>query len=179
MKYFKLFFIILFAVTALQAADTTNVAVNYVEFDNAVLYYGPTTFGAAAGTDNCYTQAMDISFIDRQAGAQYPGIQVWFTDGTGTEDANGFVQFSNSVSRATAFGTTDGDLDQIQTTVKKDTIGVSEGAFDGLYWSRYMWLKFDGQTGNPNGSVVNWYILIPKAQNAPKRGCAGVKDTTS
>lgn len=159
------------------AADTTNCAVSYYEGDTWIVYYGTVTFGSAGGTDNAYSQAMSIADVSNVAD-QYAYIQIWFTDGVGTEDANGTVQFSNSTTATTFSGTADANLDQIQVTVKTDTIGVVNGALDGLRGNRYMRLKLDGQTGNPNGAVCNYYIKIPKAAGAPKRGVAGSKNTS-
>lgn len=150
---------------SLFAADTTNVAVSKDEDDFYVIYYGIATFGSAAGTDNCITQWMRVDFVDW---AINPGmLQIWCFDASGTEDVNGYVQFSSSDS-ATSFKelATDADLDQIQTTVIWDTIGVSMGKC--MYGAKYMRLKLDGQTGNPNGTKVNYYIYFQKPATLKK-----------
>ena len=160
------------------ATDTTNVAVSWVEGDTYILYYGAVTFPAAAGTDNAFTQAMDISDCVVKQGELFGGIQVKFVDGTGTEDADGFIEYSNSLTAADFLSVTDADLNQIQVTTKFDTVGVATAAMDYFQFSRYIRLKLDGQTGNPNGAVCNFYLKVYKREGAPKKGCAGAKDTS-
>jgi len=157
----------------LMGADATNQTVSYIEDDYTVLYYGTATFGAAGGTDNCYTQLMRIDFLDLTT---YPAtIQIWCTDVTGTEDVNGFIQFSNTVYDSTfkELGTDTG-LDQIQTTVKFDTVGVCLGVK--CYGAVYMRLKLDGQAGNPNSTPVNWSILFYKPERYAKTRLASTGD---
>jgi len=176
MKALKLILVFLvISYSSVFAADTTNVVVNFIEQDGWILFYGPATFSqkTSAGTDNSITQWMDISKLDI---ANNPGeIQLWITNIAGTEDVNGFIQFSNTTTGADfQHLTTDADLDQIQTTVKFDTVGISETIK--CNGARYMRLYFDGQTGNPDGASLNWYIFFTKPEKAWNKSIGSVGD---
>lgn len=166
MKYLGLMFLVLFCSVQIFAADVTNEAVNIEENKRFLMYYGTATFGAAGGTDDVTTQWMLVDFVDW---INSPGtLQVWATDISGTEDYNGYVEFSNTTVGANFFYlTTDSDLDQIGITVKWDTVGVALGKK--IYGVKYMRLRFDGQTGNPNSLVVNWYITFVKPDRYSKK----------
>lgn len=145
--------------TFVFAADTSNVVVTPLETNYSVMYYGVATMGVAGGEDNCTTQWMRCDFIDF---TNNPGtLQIWCTDITGTENINGYIQFSNSTT-ATTFKelATDGGLDAIATTVLWDTVGVAMGVK--TYGATYMRLKLDGQTSSPHSVEVNWYMLFAK-----------------
>ena len=141
------------------AADTSNVAVSFSETRYSTMYYGVATMGVAGGTDNCTTQWMRADFIDFD---YTPGtLQIWCTDITGTEDINGYIQFSNSTTGTTFKElATDAGLDAISTTVLWDTVGVSMGIK--TFGATYMRLKLDGQTSSPHSVEVNWYMLFIK-----------------
>jgi len=160
MKWFNVILVsLLIGCSQLFAADTTNVVVNYLESDYSILYYGPAKMGKAGGTDNSITQYMNIEGLDFTNGLGH--IQIWATDITGTEDYNGYIEFSNSTTGTTFQSlATDGDLDQMTTTVKLDTVGYANGIK--THGAKYMRLKFDGQTGNPHSLVINWYIYLVK-----------------
>lgn len=158
----------------LFAADTTNCVVNKVETDYFLMYYGPARMGVAGGTDNSTTQWMDISMLDFTN--FIGGLQVWCTDITGTEDINGYIQFSNSTTGTTFKElATDAGLDAISTTVLFDTVGVATGKK--CFGAKYMRLKFDGQTSSPHQVYVNWYILCPKPDYAKFKSVGGVGNT--
>ena len=155
------------------AADTTDTAVNYVEGDTWIIYYGPATFGAAGGTDNAYTQAFYIA----DCNLQYGGIYCYATE-AGTEDVNPILEYSadDDASNATfGWATTYADLDATGTTIKSDTLGINAGAQDGFKFSKWARIKFDGQAGNENSLVMNWYVYLTKKPGAPTRGVAGAK----
>jgi len=143
----------------LMAADTTNVAVSFEENEFFIMYYGTAYFKSDAGTDNCITQWMALQGVDFE---NYVGtLQIYCEDITGTEDVNGYIEFSDT-TEADRFKSlaTDGDLDQIQTTVVLDTVGLAEGVR--CWGAKYMRLKLDGQSGNPHSTPVTWYIFCPK-----------------
>lgn len=169
----SILFLVLFSFVSVFAADTTNVAVNKEESPYHVMYYGPATMASDGGTDNCTTQWMRIDFLDL---ATNPGtIQIWTGDLVGTEDVNGYIEFSNSdtSSRFIALNT-DPDLDAIATTVKIDTVVVALGKR--CYGAKYMRLKFDGQTGNPHSTVVHWYVTFLKPDRPDVKRRADIGD---
>jgi len=176
MKYKFLFMIVaifIMAFGSLFAADTTDTAVNWVEGDTYIIYYGPATFGVAGGEDYCYTQAFYIA----DCNYEYGGIYCYATE-AGTEDVNAILEYSAASTAANAtFGwaTTYADLDAIATTIKSDTLGINAGALDGFKYSKWARIKFDGQTGNPHSLVMNWYVYVSKKPGAPKRDVAGAK----
>lgn len=161
-----------------MAADSTNASSTTVlEGDTWIVYHGTITFGAAAGTDNATSSAFYIG----EANKEYGGIQVYFTDGNGTEDANGILGYSNdpAVDLTYFSETTYPDLDQIQTTVKWGKLGApTDSTYCDFKEANWMVLKLDGQSGNPNGSVCNFFIFLHKKEGAPLRGAARVRDTT-
>lgn len=166
MKCLGLVLLMLFYCVSIFAADTTNTAVNIEETEYFVMYYGTATFGVAGGTDDVTTQWMKVDFIDwiNSLGT----LQVWATDIAGTEDYNGFIEFSNTTVGANFFYlATDTDLDALAITVKWDTVGVAMAKK--IYGVKYMRLRFDGQTGNPNSLVVNWYITFVKPDRHGKK----------
>lgn len=177
MKFKNIFFVILaILIMAFNsfAADTTDTAVNWVEGDTWILYYGPATFGAAGGTDNAYTQAFFIGDCNKE----YGGISCYATNVAGTEDVNGIIEYSLEKDGANAsFGgaETYADLDAIATTVVQDTLGINAGEDDMFKHALWARIKFDGQTGNPNSLVMNWQVFLHKKVGAPKRGVAGAK----
>jgi len=159
MKRLILVALMLVSFTSAFAADTSNVAVSFNETNYSVMYYGVATMGVAGGTDNCTTQWMRTDFIDftNNLGT----LQIWCTDITGTEDINGYIQFSNSTTGTTFKElATDAGLDAISTTVLWDTVGVATGIK--TYGATYMRLKLDGQTSSPHSVEVNWYMLFMK-----------------
>lgn len=162
---------LLFVFTSAFAADTTNTVASKYEDDFAVLYYGVANVGVAGGTDKTSTQWMRIDFVDI---GNNPGtIQVWCTDITGTEDLNGYIQFSNSTTAATFKElATDTGLDAIAITVKWDTVGVAMGIK--TFGARYMRLLFDGQTSSPHDVDINWYVYFNKPAIYAKRRFSSV-----
>lgn len=190
MKRISLFLIILIALFAFAQqsfavlADVANKSVGIIEGDTYIVYYGSTTFSATDSTSNLTTRAMYVG----DSNESYGTIRVWCTNGTGTEDVNGFLLYSNYTLDLTYFtGNTDAGLDQIQTTAKFDSVGcIKSGANDlFLNGARWMVFKMDGQSGNPGGlndvndaCVVNWEIYLKKNVGAPKRGVAGTQPTT-
>ena len=172
MKKALFFSAILFCFVNVQAADTSNVAVNFTETEYSIMYYGPAVMASDGGTDNCTTQWMLVDFID--FATNLGTIQLWCSDSTGTEDVNVYVQFSNSDSANRFFSlATDPDLDALSTSVVWDTVGIALGKR--CYGTKYMRLKFDGQTGNPNGTAIHWYIffLKPDRPSVQYRGAVG------
>lgn len=178
MKRLILLFLVMFCFYNIAgAADAANASsTTILEGNRWVIYYGTITFGAAGGTDNATSSAFYIG----ECNLEYGGIQVYFTDGAGTEDANGFLQYSNDpdVDLTYFTSTTYSDLDQIQVTAKYDTIGINNGVNDPFKYMNWMVLKLDGQSGNPNSSVCNFFIFLHKKEGAPKTGVGRVKNTT-
>lgn len=164
-----------FSLNGLFAADTTSTTIYHKEGDTWVLYYGTATFGSDS-TANVTTAAMDIS----DCNLNYGGIQCYFTNGAGTEDANGIIMYSNDPAADLTYfsSTTYTGLDQIQVTTKEDTLGINNGTDDQFKRSKWMVLKFDGQAGNPEGSVVNWFVFLHKKNEAVGKKVAGSKATS-
>lgn len=175
-----LIFIICLLPLSSMAADKQNNAVSKIEGDTWILYYGVISMISTDTTDNHFTQAMYIAGCNKD----YGYIQIVANDSAGTEDANGLLEYSNAVqssgviAHATFAGiTTNAGLDQIQTTVKRDTVGVVLGTDDDFKNSMWMRIKLDGQTSNPH-SLWNWWIWLYKDTGTPKNGVAGMKNTS-
>lgn len=170
-----------FMTDIVSAADSTNCSsINYIEGNTWVVYYGTMTFGeddATDSTDNSWSQAMYIG----ECNEDYGGIQIYATNGAGTEDANGILCYSNDPDVDLTYfdaGTTYGELDQIQTTVKWDTLGYDTGLNDKFKYSNWLVIKLDGQAGNPAGSVYNFFVYLQKKKGVSKTGVARIKSTT-
>jgi len=177
MKKF-LFMILAFFVMAsmVSAADSTNASsISILEGDTWLIYYGTITTGTDS-TANHNSQAMFIG----SSNAEYGGIQVYFTNIPGTEDANGILKYSNdpAVKLANFSSTTYAGLDQISTTAKFDTLGVNAGVNDMFKYSAWMVLQLDGQAGHPAGAVASFFIYLRKNEGAPKKNVGRVKNTT-
>ena len=172
MKHFILVIALLLAVN-LFAADTTNVAVSYIEDDYSLLYYGTATMGVAGGTDNCITQWMRIDGLD--LGSNTGTLQIWCTNITGVEDIDGFIQFSNSEDSLSFQSlATDAGLNALGSAVVFDTVGVARGVR--LYSAKFCRLFLDGQTSSPNSVEVNWYMSFTKPSRYSKTRLASVGD---
>jgi hypothetical protein len=170
MKRFIILFVVLFCFGQAFAADTTNCAVSFDETDYSLMYYGTLVFGAAGGTDNTTTQWMRIDGLDFE---NYLGnVQFKAVDITGTEDFNGYIEFCDNTTGAD-FGAlaTDADLDAMAITTVTDTVGIALGTR--TFGHKYMRIKLDGQTGNPNELDVKWYIFLPKKITTKRIGSVG------
>lgn len=180
MKRFLAFFLVMIFAAISFAADTTNVAVSIKETDTHLIYYGVAYMKSDAGEDNCFTQAFDISQCTDALGH---AVMVC-TNISGTEDINVYTAYSyeftdNTPSRAKFYTHGTQVIDQLQITVKYDTIGVVNAAYDGFKGAKWMMFKFDGQTSSPHSTPINWWLTLRKNSGAAKRGCGQVVSTTS
>lgn len=154
-----------------QAGDTYNQGVSWIEGDSFVLYYGTVNM-LSDSTGNFYTRAIDIGEALTNGGS----LQAYVSqDSGGTADVDIELYFSNTTT-STTFLNTVGVKDSIytvSTTARIDSVGRDTKGKQAR-WAR---IKFDGQTGNNDGNTVYWYLYLPKRQNAPGR-FAGAKSTS-
>jgi hypothetical protein len=160
-----------------MAADSTNASsTTILEGDTWLIYYGTITTGSDS-TANHHSSAFYIG----EANLEYGGLQIYFTNIPGTEDANGILGYSNDPAvDLTYFNfTTYPDLDQISTTVKWAKVGAptdsTECDFKEANW---MVIKLDGQAGHPAGAVANFFLYLHKKEGARNRNVGRVKSTT-
>lgn len=158
---FSVLIILVFMVTLGYSADQYNQTVKVYESPTHVVYYGTIIFTASNLEDNWYTQAMPI--LDLQGDAGF----VWAvcSDVTGTEDVNILIQYSPDRTNWTTSSLNSGVIiDQVQTTMKGDTLstytGVRDTYFPGARWMR---LNADGQASNV-ATTVSWYIVLKKTE---------------
>lgn len=147
------------------SGDTYDQTVYSIDLGKTIIFYGTVDMSSDT-VGNFYTQAIDITDIN----ADHCYVTAVCSEG-GTEDVNALVQYSqdkttwlNETKNSAAI---DG-LDAIGTTTKVDTVDVLVGASSTCYKSfRYMCLKFDGQTGNPD-ITVTWYLVFQKRNDLGK-----------
>ncbi|MCB1323526.1 MAG: hypothetical protein KDK34_24925 [Leptospiraceae bacterium] len=130
---------------------TTSV---YSEGHTYVVYKFTGTFTGADSTGNWYSKGMFIGDANDSDGY----VQVTLANSaSGTEDVNGFIEYSYDGVTWTA-GATDANLDAISTTTINDTLGIAGGADQLLFHnSNLMRVKLDGQAGNPQ---TTWTVYV-------------------
>lgn len=130
--------------------NTTRVSVG----PGYVLYYG-NTGTMTDSTGDYYSRAVNIGIQDR---TQPIYIKARTADITGTEDVNvnpylvdgPLVDISNAHVSIVL-------VDQLTgSTMQTDTLTTDED----LRAYEYLYLHFDGQTGNPQ-TVTYWWVLVP------------------
>lgn len=154
-----------------RAADVDNKAVKVFETLNTIVFYNTTSFSAADATDDLNTMAFYIGDRDRTQ----PIMFEIYGSATTNFDVNVFVHGTlfaptsgDSIDTAAFLvGTTNtADLDDIgSATVVIDTLEVvSNVTDDHIDNAEWIYLQFDGQTGNPAAQTMTWAITIIKKE---------------
>ncbi len=158
-------------VSPARAADVDNKAVKVFETLNTIVFYNTTSFSAADATDDLNTQAFYIGDRDRSQ----PIMFEVYGNAVASFDVNVFVHGTlfaptsgDSIDTAAFLvGTTNtADLDDIgSATVVIDTVevvtGVTDDHIDNAEW---LYIEFDGQTGNPATQTMTWAVTIVKKE---------------
>lgn len=147
-------------------ADTYDNSVKVRETATSIIYYGTIQFTTGDSISNHFTQFFQIDDCNQS------DAYIWAvcSNVAGTEDVNVIAHYSANTDTSILSSLNSGNiLDQVQTTMKCDTLNVYAGAHD-TYFSGARWcrLNFDGQTGNPV-TLVSWWAVFKK--NNAKAGC--------
>jgi len=147
-----------------SAAQTYNQTASIYETENAVNYWGTITM-ATDSTGDWYTQALmiqDCNYRDAY-------VTAW-TDTAAATDVNFLVEYSFDRVTWKDMPIGSGKLfdDLNAGTIQSDTLNVIAGVKDHLY-ATAVWVRFhaDGQTGNPDGTIVFWSAHFIKEE--PKK----------
>lgn len=148
------------------AGDTYNQAINKVEGDSWILYWGQIAF-VTDSIGNFYTRAFQIGDSNVIDGMMTLSI----ANVTGTEDVNVTLQYSKDKTTGNfTDGLSDSDLDQVQTTVIDDTVGTADGVVDKKFHGNLLCrIKADGQTSNPELTVLKYWVFLRKNDGASKK----------
>lgn len=161
------------------AGDSTNVLVRVFETFGSVIYYNTTGFSSTTLTDDLRTKAMYIGDRDRSE----PIMIEIYGNAAASIDVNAFAWGSLSVpasgdSLSTGdflVGTTNSDLDALgAATVLIDTLevvgAVTDDHVDNADW---IYLEFDGQSGNPATATITWRISVQKKEKGNEAAFRG------
>lgn len=165
-----------FAVPNVFAADVANDTVSCVEGEAEYVFSGTFQFLTAHATDDMFTKAISAPDGDWENAVFYcytnaeanDDINVFFRGGQTTD-----LTYITSVYTHTAFDDVNGGT--VATWYAfKDTIGGGI-AWDGWFVDPVVNLKYkvieaDGQTGNPDGANLMWWLIVPKKPEAKSFG---------
>jgi len=162
------------AFNAFSAANgTTYNARTYIMERDApttfLCYYGMTaTTTAADCVGTHYTQAMFIGDVND---SPCMWRMVAYNSATGTEDIDVFVEYSFNLADWFLGSVSSGKIkDALSTTQAADTLNILVGVEDGMYnVAPWMRLKCVGQTGNPIGTYVSYWLSFRKPVGLPRK----------
>lgn len=181
-SFLILFSLLLFTGQQAFAADVANDTVSVIQGETEITFYGHVDFADGAGTDNCFTQAMESPYLDwanatfrvYSNAAANDDVNVFFLGGGNVD-----LTYMSKVYTQTAFDDVNGGTPKAWWAFK-DTLTATTPEFfvDPVAGERFKVIQFDGQTGNTTATELDWYLTVPvKPQFYGRATLYFIKDT--